>query len=543
MKQISVAACLLFLAACSTKDPVSPITPPVKDSAKVEIIVYDGTKWASNKPYGEERAGVTVNLYKSQTDFAQNKVAYTRVTDASGKASFSRIPNAEYYIEAKLDTLTNMPVRNGNKGFACDSLFQQYNAIALEPEQLPYGGNFIYKDLNGDGLLNNNDYTDLPYQHIQADSLKSTSTRIIIGVGTNSEYQPFATRQAAEEALTSLYNDVHLWHQQVAVFDAVLTDDANCSGIPGLCEIDNYTFGAHSNSIASIWNNGINIINKANRIWRYAPAVTKDSITSSHAEGLTGYVLMQLIDLYGNAPIYYSLQPPANLTLYPESQARDMIGSFFGIPSAYLPHLNKNNPDRSRLSIEALQALMLRNDINNGNNVLNYNLPLNNDSAVVLENGRYNSYTSSNSREIIWGDTKEISNADLKTIFTKGKYLPIINLNQVITLQAEKYIKSSQYDAIYIDQAIGMLNMITARSGIASYPQPTAMNQQQAMEKVILQTRADQSGDGYTMLSLRRWNIQLNTLGPLGFKPYNALMPVPQSFVDNYPNTIQNPGY
>ncbi|WP_073076959.1 SpaA isopeptide-forming pilin-related protein [Chitinophaga jiangningensis] len=541
MKKISYAAALLVLAACSTSDPVIPVTPPVVDSSKVDITVYDATKWAADKPYGQQRAGVTVNLYKSQADFADNKIAFTRSTDVNGKAQFTGIPDGEYYIEAKLDTLSNMPWRSNNEGYTFDSLYQQYTVNSPMNDNLPYGGNFIYKDLNGDGVLDTNDYTKLPAQKVSAAAAKTNSIRIMIGVRTNSEFQPFTTSQEAKDALNVLYNDIHAWHQLVTVADAVLTQDANCNGIAAYCDLDTYKMNAFNNITTRIWNNGISLINKANRMMQYGVKATGDSSYYAHAIGVRGYVKMQLADLFGSFPNYNTLLPLKTIYQTQSNTVRTNIEADLNTAYRMLPALTSTNRDRSKLSKEATNALLVRNALNNGQyaTAVAIAMPIfDNDSAVILEMDKSNTYTSSTSREILWGDNKEITNADLKVIFKKGNYLPIINLNQLVTTHAEAYAQVGRRD-----EAIGRINMIASRSGLTPYPQPWSQSIIATMEKIQLQTFTDQAIEGITLRSLVRWNIQLNSLGPLGFQPHNALMPVPMSFVDQYPNIVQNPGY
>ncbi|RAJ83362.1 hypothetical protein CLV59_103329 [Chitinophaga dinghuensis] len=548
MKKLANAAWLLLLAACATKDPVAPVIPtdPVKyDTAKIEISVYDATQWATDKPYGVLRTGVTVNLYKSQADFNAKTVAFSTTTDANGKALFKGLPAAAYYIEAKLDDLTNMPVRNeSNKGYRYDSIYQVYTIPARVNELFPYPGNFIYKDVNGDNKLDNNDYVTLPADLVRSDSGKTNTIRILIGRDDNVNNKPFATSQAAKDALNNLYDEVHTWHQLVAVIDAVYTDDANCSSLPGYCELDQYRAGSGNAQIQTMWNNAISIFNKANRIAAFSFKATNDSSLVGEANGIHAYMRMKLTDLFGGAPNYTSLVPPANLQLANTDEARYTADIDMFSAMHLLPYLSRSNTNRSHLSKEAAYTLIVQNSNHYSNAMLTeswpqyYRLPIfDNDSAVVLETNKMNSYTSNNSREIIWGDTRPISNPDLKAIFKKGNYLPIINLNQLITIRAEQMANRFSPDI-----AVNMINLLAYRIGIPtnSSAQPT---KQEAMNFIQQATRPEQAMEGNTLNNLVRWGIHMNVLGPLGFKFNNDKLPIPLSFLNNYPGVNQNAGY
>jgi len=49
--------------------------------------------------------------------------------------------------------------------------------------------------------------------------------------------------------------------------------------------------------------------------------------------------------------------------------------------------------------------------------------------------------------------------------------------------------------------------------------------------------------EGARFSNLLRWQKAMEVLSLKGFAQHHALLPVPQLFLDNYPNLFQNPGY
>ncbi|WP_143305293.1 RagB/SusD family nutrient uptake outer membrane protein [Chitinophaga vietnamensis] len=547
MKQYLIAAALLSLVACAKNDNTPPSKPPANDTTKLEIAVYDATAWDASNPYGQLRAGVNVSIYLTQDDYYAQKPVASGQTDAGGKATFSGIAAADYYIVAQLDTLSNFPGRintNPAMGYTFDSLYQQFTVPARVNELFPYPGNFIYKDLNADGVLDSKDMVKLPAEHIHADSARITRKRVLIGVADNVNYQPFATAQQLKDAVDNLYNEVHTWHQLHATIDGVYTDDADCSALPAYCPINNYQLTSTDTRINTLWQNAYMIISKANRIFSYAatsPVSKADvAIYMADARAVKAYMYLQLVNMFGSVLNYNTIAIPMNVSSMAPTPTRMLISALLKLAILSLPHLSPT-ANRSHLSSEACNILALRNELEQ-NNYSTGGSSLNSlytpDSLIKIDLVKNGAYNNPLSQENIWCDSRPISNQDLKAIFNKGNYAPEIHLADALLLQAELFTFTNN-----LDDALRRVNILRARNGSPIYPIPTTKTNAEVVAIIQQQYRDDLAIEGLTFNSLKRWQLLTPRLAPLGFKPNNSLLPIPQQTINIFTGLQQNPGY
>jgi hypothetical protein len=180
-------------AVHAIKSSLSPTTTTDElHTTTIEVTVWDGSKWSVTKPKGEVISGATVNLYASQRDYANGKVAYSEKTNATGKASLKRLAPGRYYIEVfysnKTNTFRNAVEPNNGfyMGYAISGIFQSdtdVNTAAKQNNAAP--GNFKWVDLNNDGVIDGKDYYGLPYESTLTISALTRKTEISIGFLNN----------------------------------------------------------------------------------------------------------------------------------------------------------------------------------------------------------------------------------------------------------------------------------------------------------------------------------------------------------------------
>jgi starch-binding outer membrane protein, SusD/RagB family len=558
MNKYLASMALLTLAACTKKDNTTdpPVTPPkTTDTTKLEVSVYDATQWSATDPVGKLRSGVTVTLYKSQDDYNAKQKAYETTTDVNGKASFSNVPAMEYYIVAQLDTLSSTPVAVSTplKGYLCDSLYQTMPALSNVPANVdfPYPGSFVFRDLNADGKLDQNDMVRLPADHIKADSAKITSARILIGVKENCNYKPFADNAALKTELDNIYNEVHTWHQLQAVYDAVYTDDANCAALPGWCDINSYKITAADQHTAALWNNAYAIISRTNRILSTSMtplgiSTADEKTIRAEATVIRAYVYEQLVAMFNITLQGTTICLPLHITPTNAAASRTLDFTVFQYAKDALPHISSAVTNRSHLSYEACLALYARAawDHNSDDLLAAAATTLQATDGFKADPVKDGAYKASSSPENLWCDTRVISNTDLKSIFLKGNYAPEIHYAEIILLQAVYFASVDKFDDVAT-----RINILRTRNNTTTVAKPAT--RKEAIGLIQQQYKTELAMEGLTLNHIIHKDalaggadLVVPRLMPLpGFSPMKIMLPIPLSTINLYAGVYQNPGY
>ena len=155
-------ACLFSLVSCDKTDEQTTVNNEIK------IKVYSTKTWKATTLKMDSIVGATVHLISGSD-------TVTALTDNSGIATFSNVKEKMYCIVASKGELSNLmnksTIDNEIVGYL---IIGVYNSQADIENSATYSGAIVGgprpTDVNGDGLINNNDrvhgeYIDFEYQY------------------------------------------------------------------------------------------------------------------------------------------------------------------------------------------------------------------------------------------------------------------------------------------------------------------------------------------------------------------------------------------
>ena len=148
-----VLVCLLTFVSC---DKTNQPDATVKNEIKVKV--YNTTTWSSTTNRMDTVVGATVNLISGSEKISA-------ITDNKGVATFSKVKEKEYYLFASrgdLSSLTNeTTLDNKTVGYLIIGVYSSQSDIDNSPENSnAVVGGLKIGDVNGDGIINNNDKTE-----------------------------------------------------------------------------------------------------------------------------------------------------------------------------------------------------------------------------------------------------------------------------------------------------------------------------------------------------------------------------------------------
>lgn len=125
---------------------------PVVKSA--ELTIFDGTSWTQENSTLAVVEGAKVDLYNSQSSFDGGKPDFTVTSDENGKVVFNDLETNQYFMVVTKDGLSNI-----KDNFVIVGVFQNQGEIDGAPFQPgnPKPGDFRLGDLNGDGIISDDD--------------------------------------------------------------------------------------------------------------------------------------------------------------------------------------------------------------------------------------------------------------------------------------------------------------------------------------------------------------------------------------------------
>ena len=540
MKKLLFLALSCSLWACKDDDKVTPEVKPQQPTASVTV--WDATQWSPEQPKGTLADGATVELYASQQDYLTKKPAYTATTNSSGVASFKDIPEGEYFMVATKNGKTNIWRDAQNMTRVSDTVFQS-EAEIKDPQQpiqdnvLP--GDFKYRDLNGDGIINNNDVAAAPFFKLVVKKDSVNTIRTLIGFTINHAY---TTLEAVETAFSSEFPKISAAHQQAVMLDGVLSDEADCqiTNLPtGFCELDQFTFTAANSIVGDVWKNHYASILQLNRMLASLNGIQGDKAAIiAQLKGFRAFLYFELQNYFGTLPMTDALLMPAGISpgsiyLTRYNIKKDLTDAIPSLPDA--------SPAAKPWYMTAAAANMLLARVAlleiNGSDAVTY-------TDKVIATKKYaltdsaKVFTAPASNEIIWDITANM-NTPFKDYFVRGgltvNFCPAIRYTETYLIKAMGKILSE--DLSGANEAINTVRTRGKKPAITLATLDAARTELTALYKEELYR------EGFRFARLVLYNKAKEVLGSKGYQDKNALLPIPQSVLENYPNVHQNVGY
>ena len=535
----------------ATQSVIYSLAGLLKKAPALTVTVWDATKWAVDKPKGTVAEDVSVSLYISQEDYAAGKpAAYTATTGVDGKARFKNIAAGKYYILAEKGDESNIlkqtgfwngsPIDGKISGLVFDSVFQTTGEAAASPQQTnPTPGNVRFTDANGDGKIDNNDFVFLPYQSAVAEAGNGAAVTVLIGY-SNILLGSLGNIADAQKMLSACYTQTANNYFTMNMLDGYLSDDVDGGPVKWM-SIDRFTFTPIDNNVVIPWNVYLSAIPQLNHILRDVPSMPEspDKIdVLAQAKALRAYLYLQLVTYYGNIPLFTGVYMPSGISRTATDQVYQLIITDLEDAEAKLPPQWPAS-DGYRVSRMAADALLAKAALQQKDyaKAALY-------AQKVINSGFYQLVTAGDifqtayNKEVIWDMTDLAANPEFKTYFTKGSRCPVIRLPEIYLMAAESSLELKGYTP----EVSTLLNTLCVRSALPTFS--PALNKAQATDQLRNTWKLEMNREENRYICLQRWGIAAQVLAANGYNAAkNNWLPVPLSFMENYPNIIQNPGY
>jgi len=505
-------------------------------AAPLSFTVMDASQWSASQPKGVPASGATVSLYATQADYgAGNKALYSVTTDANGVATFNGIISGSYYVVAAKGPVNNV------LNYFNELVNGVY--IGFSTDSLDANGNFVWKDVNADGKVDQNDMVPVPSLQAQAGKDASAGKTILMGYVT----KPMQSANDVQGVLAGVYGIFTTSYNYFLAMDAVLSDDANCSASAAYCPFDNFTFTANTIQIQSAFLSTYAQLGNLNRIINDVPNISampadQKADFIAQARGMRGYFYLELMSYFGGLPIQQDMRP----VLYPgasRSTTDAVYAYIINDLTAAAADLPVTRGDGNvGLTKAAAKALMARAALwkKDYAAVASYTQAIISSGSYSL--GTLNSWlTAGPNSETIWVPSFSAINAQNNWLYsgvfpsTTVQVVPVIRYGQILLMDAEAQLYLGNYSTASAD-----INLLLTRRGQST--SFSGLSDGLPALQNAWQMETYRQGDRF--INLNRWGNAQAILGANGYKPgMSNLLPLPQTFLPLYPNVVQNPGY
>jgi len=505
-------------------------------AAPVSFTVWDASQWSASQPKGVLSSGATVSLYATQADYAGgNKALYTVTTNASGVATFNGIRAGSYYVVAAKGDVNNV----------LNYFNEQINGafIGFTTDSVDANGNFVWKDVNADGKVDQNDMVTVPALQVQAAKDASAEKTILMGYVT----KPMRSANDVQGVFAGVYGIFTTSYGYFLAMDAVLSDDANCSSSASYCPFDNFSFTPSTIQIQSAFISTYAQLGNLNRIINDVPNISdmpadQKADLIAQARGMRGFFYLELMSYFGGLPIQRDMRP----VLYPgasRSSTDEVYTYIINDLTAAAADLPVTRGDGNvGLTKSAARALMARAALwkKDYAAVATYTQAIISSGSYSL--GALNSWFAAGpNSETIWIPTFSTITPQFNWLYsgvfpsTTVQVVPVIRYGQILLMDAEAQLYLANYSTASAD-----INLLLSRRGQST--SFSGLSDGLAALQNAWQMETYRQGDRF--INLNRWGNAQAILGANGFKPgMSSLLPLPQAFLPLYPNVIQNPGY
>lgn len=512
--------------------------------ASITVIVRNSTKWTPESILGEPEPGAIVSFYVSREAYAEGTPVFTGETDAAGKITFAdAVAGAGYYVVVEKGDLKSLPHRSADPvdgvyvGLIPDGLFDSQEEISSHAQQAGASlGNFKWRDLNGDGIINNDDRGPLPADEIVAEAGSIIEVDVFIGYVDNDAVL-VKDGEDALKTLAAARGMVNTMHKTLVMTDGILGDDAACpAAMPEWCVIDNFAFTPATTAFYRIWSEGYRAIGELNLLLRDVPGLAFEDkeMVLHQALGLRAYVYLELAKYFGGIPIVTGTQlgdEPRATLMDNLSAVRSDLESIIDL----LP-VSASSDQRYVFTSDAARVLLARIALLEGN----YNKVAELAETVIngmrhgLTGTRDEVFVDATNSEIIW-DFSSTLPFGFQEYFYDRSFCPAIRLAEVYLLLAEAQLENGELDA-----SRNNLNVIRGRAGMEMLESVSSAELRTALQRTW---KEEMSREGNRFFNIVRWEIAQSVLADSFNPAVHSLFPIPMVVIDQHPNIFQNPGY
>lgn len=540
MKKLFTLTLLCGLWACKKDDK----TPQPLPGGSLQITVYDATLWNAAYPKGERTQQATVQLFASRADYLAKKTAFTATTNQIGVAEFKQVPAGSYFIVAFKEDKSNTWDDGHGRTLVSDSIFQteaEIKAPQTPIQQNAMTGDFRFQDLNGDGIINDNDAAEAPFSSATAAVDSTISKDIIIGYKSNSQAALYKTYQEVDAFLPNVISGVSYLHRDLAMLDGVLSDDADCSSLPDWCQYDQFTFTASSANIWAIWENYFGNIRRLNLMLASLQHIGGENTgLIAQIKAARAFLYLDMSTYFGGLPLLETATMPGDISRASLEATRAFIKKDLNDALPSLPDAPPANK-KMELTTGAANMMLARLALleKNPTAIVSY-------TNKVISSGKYTLadsaqiFVSPSNPEIIWNQEQPSGMiSPFKEYFVRGgltvNFLPVIRYTETYLLNALAYTMLND-----LDHATAAINKVRTRG---KKPAISFATIEDARKEVDALFKEELYREGFRFRYLVATGQAMQVLSTKGYHEYNALLPIYQDKLRFYPNLYQNPGY
>ena len=542
MKKLLFLALSCSLWACKDDEVTPEVQPPQEEKPTASVTVWDTKQWSAERPKGVPAEGATVELFTSRQDYLNKKPAYTATTNKDGVAKFD-VPEGEYFMVASKGGLTNTWRDAQGMTRVSDTLFQTEAEIfdltqPIQENVLP--GDFKYADLNGDGIINNNDVAEAPFTRLTVKKDSVNTTRALIGSTSNHVYP---TANAVEEAFSQIeFPKMSAAHQQLVMLDGILSDDADCqiTNLPApWCDLDQFKITPTNSIVENIWKSHYTSILHLNRMLMSLNGIPGDDVDlTAQIRAFRAYLYLELHTYFGALPITEKLLMYPSTSRSSADETRRYIKTELTAAAAKLSAVQPATrpwymtPSAANMLLARIALMEI-----DGSSAISYTEKVIATTKYALADSAQ-VFTAPMSKEIIWDMTANMT-SPFKDYFTRGglkvDFCPAIRYTETYLLNAMGHILYGSFS-----EANKSINVIRTRG---KKPAITLTTLDELRNELDALYKEELYREGFRFARLVLHQKAQEVLGSKGYEERNAQMPIPMSVLEAYPGFIQNVGY
>lgn len=141
------------LTLLDNPDSVSRTISVDPNRTSIDITIRDATSWTSGNPELAIVVGADAKLYASQSSIDSDTPDIIVKSDDNGKATFYDLENGDYFLSVEMGDL-----KSSKDGFLIGGVFPSQEDIDNSaPQTGAIIGGIKYIDVNGDGIISNDD--------------------------------------------------------------------------------------------------------------------------------------------------------------------------------------------------------------------------------------------------------------------------------------------------------------------------------------------------------------------------------------------------